>query len=789
MIGNARGVVVLVCFLLLSCALPHGPAKERFSLSMPPPIETLPYKDADRSAQRRAWIEQMHRSAPDVDWREIDGHYRGEAMQRRQQARDEVLLREGESARLNRVDLPGPWLAEWVERGSDNQSGRIVGADYDPVSGRLLAYAHGGQLWAASRTALDWDSLNDAVQFRPSGTGGSFARLPGRGSRLLVVSDQPRGVYYSDNNGVSWRPSDGFATSNASSAHGLAVRGPHGSEIYVLRHEINPAVSASRPRLYASSDRGEQFEPIAFVGSENNRAALFAPRHDSDEVYLLADATIHRLQPGSHQPEVLATLPITPSDLANRRVLLSGGVDEHGATFLYAFYSLSGTSTLGTARVFRSLDGGLNWSERNQVPTGAFSFNSAAASTRDPDLVYLGGVEMYRSINGGSNWVRVNTWQAYYNDPEFRLHADIPGIEVFRDGDIERVLISTDGGLYESVDGAATVRNLSMQGLRVSQYYGTYTVRTPPYAILAGAQDQGFQKAAAQGEGVLDFVQTISGDYGHLTSGNGGTTLWSNYPGFTMLDLAPQAMNQSGIRMWSFVNNSFTGWLFLAPMIAHPHAPDRVSLAGGRLGGGSSHRIIELRWNGAAFVATQSSQDFGSQITALAIDPRQPDLRYAVTSARRFFRSTDGGASWTETASNLPQNHNFWGQRILIDPVQRNRVYVSGSGYSNPPVFVSDDAGDSFQPFSSGLPSTLVFDLAASADGEHLFAASEVGPFYYDRGAQTWRDITGLNGPAQTFWQVDFVDELGLARFATYGRGIWDLVLSDDRLFVDGFEP
>ena len=81
-----------------------------------------------------------------------------------------------------------------------------------------------------------------------------------------------------------------------------------------------------------------------------------------------------------------------------------------------------------------------------------------------------------------------------------------------------------------------TVQNISLSGLGVSQYYSTYTTRFPPYHVFAGSQDQGFQRHLSEGsyDGVLDFEQTISGDYGHIVSGDGGISLWTDYPGFVM---------------------------------------------------------------------------------------------------------------------------------------------------------------------------------------------------------------------------------------------------------------
>jgi hypothetical protein len=775
-----RSLSALAAVLLAACGSPAP-------VLMPAPVSLPDEHDPGRSGQRRAYLELLHRAAPDDDWRAIDAATLEAALARRMAARSRALAEGAGAGELWTVPLGAGLSGQWLERGSRNQAGRVIGTDYDPATGRLLSYAHGGQIWRAQRPLLDWVSINDAAQFVPNRSGGFMRRLGGATERLLVASDRPVGLYRSDDLGQIWTAATGIPAGGWY-AGGLAARGGGSAEVFLLRNFSDPGAGAFRPKLFASVDRGASFVDRGFVGTRD-QVALFAPRYDSAEVYVLAGTTLSRIAPGSHALEVLSTVPV-PGGIGTRQALLTGGVTAAGQTFLYAVYSTGGGGISGNALVLRSLDGGLSWSARTAAPTGAFSFNSAASSTRDPDRIYIGGVNAYRSSDGAVTWQLVSNWSDYYSQPATRLHADVPAIDVVRDpAGFERIFVSTDGGLFESTDHLVTVANLSLANMNVSQYYGSYTRRSPPHDIHVGAQDQGFQKRlSAPVTGSLDFVQTISGDYAHLVSGDGGGTLWSVYPGFALLDLAPASLGQGSLRFGDFATLGFSGWLFLAPMAADPANPRVVHIGGGRLTGGG-HHVLRLEWTGSSFSASQSSHDFGSVITALAFDPLQPGRRYAMTSARQFFRSNDGGDTWTNTASNLPANQFFWGQRILPHPNIGNRVFVAGSGYSNPGVFVSDDAGASFQPFATGLPSTLVYDIAISPDGQHLFAATEVGAYRYDPAQGLWQELTALGGPAQTFWHVDFVAPLNTARFSTYGRGLWDFVITGDLIFADGFGP
>ena len=78
----------------------------------------------------------------------------------------------------------------------------------------------------------------------------------------------------------------------------------------------------------------------------------------------------------------------------------------------------------------------------------------------------------------------------------------------------------------------------------------------------------------------------------------------------------------------------------------------------------------------------------------------------------------------------------------------------------------------------NGLPSTLTFTLAGSEDDELVFAATEVGPYCWTASSGEWVDISGLGAPDQTYWSVEYIEETNTARFGTYGRGIWDFVVT-----------
>lgn len=761
----------LVAATLVAIAI--APGIERTRRPLPAPVEQAPGERADHQQRRKAWIELLHRAAPGTDWRAQDAAFRAQAIAGRRQTILELRAAGAPAAAYLQVRTPAI-SGQWAERGSGNIAGRTLATEYDVAANRLNVFSHGGNLWRADRGPLNWTSPADGASFTPNGSFGYLDRLTGP-ERLLVLADAPSGVWRSDDGGASWQAATGFASSGFWYASGFASREPGGSEVYALRNEFS---GSFRPRLYASTNRGASFTAVAFMAARD-QAALFSPRYNSSTMYLLDGLQLKTITPGTQALVNVSTITSAAALASGDRLTLSGGVNA-GLTFLYAFIERGGVT-----EVHRSLDGGASWTRRTDAPTTLFGLNSAESSTRDPLRVYVGGVNAYRSHDGAQTWQLVNPWQEYYGQEATRLHADIPNIDVFVDGsDNERVCVSTDGGTYESLDGLLTVQNLSLAGLRNGQFYGSYTVRTAPHAMLGGSQDQGYQKATAPTPGINNFVQTISGDYAHLSSSNNGGALWMVYPGFVQLDTNPASGTWMALRTWDYAANNLQDWLFLAPIEADPLNPNRALLAGGGIGA-NRNRVITLTWNGSSISHSEGSVDFGSRVTDIQYS-RDGLTRYVVNDAGQVWR--DSGAGFTLRSSGMPDGQFFYGNCILVHTTTPGTVYVAGAGYSGPGVYRSTTNGDSFSPFNTGLPSTLVYHLAMSADGMHLFAATELGPYYYDSVASTWIAIGAAQAPDQIYWHVDYIDALSTARFSTYGRGIWDFVVSGDSLFRSGFE-
>ena len=728
----------------------------------PTPAEYI-QKKKDRKVykeHRKNYFKMMHKASPDIDWNKMNQDHR------KSRSIFSTELRSSLNTRISTNHTESFFNRElegvWEERGSNNLAGRVHTVDVDFDAGIIYCGSSGGNIWIGSTDGEGWVCANDYMQINNINMLRSLPNQSGQ-NRLLISAGNT--FYYSDNEGFTIIESTGLeGVTSWGEIYRSTVAYHHDNEpvIFVLTKEWD---GGSVVKIFRSDDFGESFYEIYSTSLLSERAYdIWTDRYEPSDIYFLRNGEIYSLSVNNNNLNFIGNAG--PSNQGEN--ILAGGkdLDNNGEFHFHA--------KIGSRSYFSS-DGGITWDDKGELPSYTFSRNSFSCSYDNMNLVAVGGIDLYKSLNAGNNWEKVNDWWEYYGDPSTYLHADIPAVQFLKNNNgTELIYVSTDGGLYDSNNQLHNVDNLSLNGLGVSQYYSTYTKRTDPYQIFAGSQDQGFQRSIDYTNSVYDFEQVISGDYGHLVSGDDGISIWSVYPGFAMY--YPNASyNTSGVT-WDFEMN---GALWLPPLMEDPYDPSSVYLAGGGLSGG--HHILKLTRNGNSIQVDEGDYSFNNTITAMAYSPIDPSHRYALTYSGNFYYSSNSGHSWTMSSGFTgPGSHYFYGAKILPSKVELGKVIIAGSGYSNPPVFITYNNGESFESMSQGMPNTLVYDLASTEIENFIFAATAVGAFAYSFEENQWEDIMGFEGPDQTYWTVEYVPEIYTARFGTYGRGIWDFILNEN---------
>ncbi|MBL8299735.1 MAG: hypothetical protein JNN30_15470 [Rhodanobacteraceae bacterium] len=155
----------------------------------------------------------------------------------------------------------------------------------------------------------------------------------------------------------------------------------------------------------------------------------------------------------------------------------------------------------------------------------------------------------------------------------------------------------------------------------------------------------------------------------------------------------------------------------------------------------------------------------------------------------RVFRSIDGGLSFTEVDA-LPAVIPQYVSDILVDPRNPNIVYQSRSAFNGSlparNVRKSIDGGSTWTDSSTGLPDVPVNALAFDPVVPNtIWAGTDVGAFLSSDGGSTWIPYNeGL--PNVAIFDLKSNRTTGSILACTHGRGAFRLKL--DAIFIDGFE-
>lgn len=695
----------------------------------------------DYKQERKDYHRERHVAPPGYDWKAAE-------------AANAAAQRERRNGMAGMIAATAP--SPWTERGSNNLAGRMHVATRSSDGSMLYGGSSRGGVWRGTLAGQGWTPLGDNLD------GGAhwLAVVPGvnGGDPDIMVRATDGGlVHRSTDEGASWTMPSGLP-SGMSNVRRLLVTSDGSHTLFMVARFWNG--NQHNNRLYRSTDRGASFQQS--IGLVTWEGDLWASRTGGGALYLLRNSNVWTSSDNGDNWTLAGNLPVTGN----------GGEitgSEAGAPRLWVVLDVGGTRTL-----YRSDDAGVSWIDKGAVTDYWGTLN---ASTIDPDLVAWGGVEVHRSVNGGDTFNIVNAWWEYYGQEATKLHADIPGMDVVPDpGGGETWYICTDGGLFASTDGLASVTNISFDGLRVSQYYTTHTSNLNTDHIHAGAQDQGYQAAhdPPTNGTAYDFDQLISGDYAHLTSGDGSHRwVYSVYPGFILI-----SKNENGEVLYQedFPVNESYPWL---PYIqADPDSNQAFFFCAKKL-----YRYqkapVGNNWNPVQWSTFDFEGSPGEYMTGIAFSPLDSNRAYAATNRGRLFWSNDKGVTWNQSATTGPTEVWLYGTAIQPSHVDVDTVYVGGSGYGSPAVWRSTDGGQTFQDWGQGLPDTLVYCLAESPDGATVMCGTETSAYRRDAADPQWMDAAGNDAPITTYWSAEEVPGLNVIRFGTYGRGIWDYSLDD----------
>jgi photosystem II stability/assembly factor-like uncharacterized protein len=413
-------------------------------------------------------------------------------------------------------------------------------------------------------------------------------------------------------------------------------------------------------------------------------------------------------------------------------------IDPQNTNMLYA--GTGGSPTTVDGSIFKSTDGGANWSAANSgLPTpssGTYRTAKAlAVDPRNPDVAYVGFViqcvapvpcisgGMFKTTDGGASWNAVNSGL-----PDFGVTAlliDPQNTNTIYAGTVANstltvppssdggkgIPITNDGGVFKSTDGAATWTAVNV-GLPRSYWYDRPTQYKPINALAMAPQHSSMLYAATGGGGISQTTDGgatwVGGKIGLLVNAlaidpQNPSTIYAGTTNFGLLKSTDGGASFSNVSTGLPDNPSgAVNVLFLAMDRHNPSA----------LYAGSQLNQNGLTTFGGTFKSTDGAENWNpvstsglvaTSVNSLAIDTKNSGTLYAAAGGR-VFKSTESGANWKEVYSAPPTDDGrsiYPASVVATDPQVPGTIYVGIGDNSDGGggVFKSEDGGASWTRF------------------------------------------------------------------------------------------
>ena len=562
------------------------------------------------------------------------------------------------------------------------------------------------------------------------------------------------GIYKSTDAGQSWTkistPESGFPTGEGVGRIGVAAF--DANTIYAIHDsQFRRKKEAEEKTKGLTKEDFKRMDKVTFLALSNKDLNNYLRQNGFQEKYR-AENVKNLVRQGKVQPKQLATYL------------------EDANSILF------NTPVVG-AEVYKSTDGGKSWSKTHEgfldglYFSYGYYFGHVHVAPYDANKIYIYGVPILTSDDGGKTFTSIGKGNVHSDHHALWINPKQPG----------HLINGNDGGVNITYnDGDHWMKNNSTN---VGQFYAINVDYETPYNVYGGLQDNGVWKGVHNAKETSRWHASGQNPWKSIMGGDGmqiqidrrdANTVYTGFQfgNYYRLDLSKgkskriQPKHELGEAPYRF------NWQ--TPILLSSHNQDILYFGSNKL-----HRSLNQGndWKALSPDLTNGGKKgnvaYGT-ITTISESELQFGLLYTGSDDGKIYRSDDGGASWKDLSTALP---DLWVSRVTASSHHKDRVYATLNGYRNDDfkayVYVSNDRGANWAPLAANLPDSPVNVIKEDAKNEALlYLGTDNGVFTSLDGGSSWHAFDhGLTTAA--VHDLVLQKEAGHLLVGTHGRSIY----------------
>lgn len=608
--------------------------------------------------------------------------------------------------------------------------GRVNFVYEDPnTSTTLYIGTPAGGIWKSIDSGVNWTPLSDELP--QIGVSGIAVDHTNSNVIYIATGDKDAGDTYSigvlksTDGGVTWNTT-GLTFTNTTTRAGDIIMHPSNNQILLCATSVG---------LYKTSNGGTTWSVVQ-TGSFAQGSVRFKPSDPTTVYAVNSNRFIRSTNTGDSFSVITTGLPLSSGRL-------SLDVTPADANYVYI---LSATTANAFQGVYRSTNGGTNWTKTSGT-TDVFESTQSwydmafAVSNTNKDEIYTGCLNVWKSTNGGVAFTKVNNWNA--PTAAAYTHADIHYLGFYNG----KLFCGSDGGVYRSTNGGTNFTDLTATA-QISQFYKIAVSKQTSANIVGGLQDNG----------------------GHAYSGGA----WKNYYGADGMDAAISPVNQ----------NLYYGFIqYGTSMYVSNNAGGGISGSVASPGGVNGNWVTPLMPNsqgelfsgfgnlfklsGGAWVQQNTGTIGSGNLELIHVDPSNDDIMY-IANGSGLYKSINKGVNFSLAYSATGNITS-----IEVHSTNSSIVYITTSGTTGQ-VYRSTNGGTSFASHNTGLPNigkNIIVHQGRNTINP-LYLGTSLGVYYRDDSMASWMPFeTNLPNVSVSDLEINLEDSKLIA--GTYGRGVW----------------